>query len=105
MSISTFTERFCRACPDRPAGPRLVRPDLVPLAASAAAAQLHLLQNALDQTQGAGRYRAADWRALLSARLADLDTRALARDVQPFLERPEDAALIDRANLEAVLAC
>ena len=65
---------------------------------------LHLLQNALDQTQGAGRYRAADWRALLSARLADLDTRALARDVQPFLERPEDAALIDRANLEAVLA-
>ena len=68
------------------------------------APNLQLLHNALDQTQGAGRYRAADWRALLSARLADLDTRALARDVQPFLERPEDAALLDRANLEAVLA-
>ena len=36
-------------------------------------------------------------------RLADLDIRALARDVQPFLERPEDAALLDRPNLEAIL--
>ena len=57
-----------------------------------------LLQHALDQTQGAGRYRAADWRTLLAARLADLDTRGLARDVRPFLERPEDAALLDRAT-------
>ena len=40
---------------------------------------------------------------LLAARLADLDTRELARDVQPFLERPEDAALLDRPNLEAIL--
>ena len=62
-----------------------------------------LLQNALDQTQGVGRYRADDWRDLLSARLADLDTRELARDVQPFLERREDASLLDRANLESVL--
>ena len=62
------------------------------------------LQNALDQTQGVGTYRAADWRTLLAARLADLDTRELARDVRPFLERPEDAALLDRANLEAILA-
>ena len=60
--------------------------------------------NALDQTQGAGRYRAADWCTLLTACLADLDTRALARDVQPFLERFEDAALLHGANLEAVLA-
>ena len=65
---------------------------------------VQLLQNALDQTQGAGRYRAADWRNLLSSRLADLDIRALARDVQPFLERPADASLIDRPNLEAILA-
>ena len=61
------------------------------------------LQNALDQTQGGGRFWAADWRTLLAARLVDLDTRALARDVQPFLERPEDAALLDRPNLEAIL--
>ena len=65
---------------------------------------VRLLQNALDQTQGVGRYRAAEWRAMLSARLAELDTSALARDVQPFLERPEDAALLDRPNFEAILA-
>ena len=65
---------------------------------------VQLLQNALDQTQGAGRYRAADWRTLLAARLADLDTRALVRDVQPFLERFDDAALLNGANLEAVLS-
>ena len=65
---------------------------------------LALLQHALDQTQGAGRYRAADWRTLLQERLAGLDTRLLARDVQPFLERSADAALLERANLEAILA-
>ncbi|MDE0221027.1 MAG: nucleotidyl transferase AbiEii/AbiGii toxin family protein [Spirochaetaceae bacterium] len=65
---------------------------------------LPLLQHALDQTQGAGRYRAADWPGLLRARLADLDAAALARDVAPFLERPADAALLERVNLEAVLA-
>ena len=64
---------------------------------------VQFLQNALDQTQGAGRYRAGGWRTLLAARLAGLDTRELARDVQPFLERPEDAALLDRPNLEAIL--
>ena len=72
------------------------RPPVVP--------NLPLLQHALDQTQGPGRYRAADWPGSLRARLADLDTAALARDVAPFLERPADAALLERVNLEAVLA-
>ena len=63
-----------------------------------------LLQHALDQTLGAGRCRAADWRRLLRTRLADLDTGVLARDVAPFLERPADAALVERTNLDAVLA-
>ena len=49
---------------------------------------VQFLQNALDQTQGAGRYRAADWRTLLAARLAGLDTRELARDVQPSWSGP-----------------
>ena len=62
------------------------------------------LQHALDQTQGADRYRAADWRRLLRTRLADLETGILARDVAPFLERPADAALLERVNLDAVLA-
>ena len=64
---------------------------------------LQLLQRALDQTQGAGRYRAADWLGLVRERLADLDASALARDVAPFLERPADAALLERINIEAVL--
>ena len=72
------------------------RPPVVP--------NLPLLQHALDQTQGMGRYRAADWRGLLRTRLSDLDAAALARDVAPFLERPADAALLERVNLEAVLA-
>lgn len=68
------------------------------------APNLELLQHALDQTQGTGRRRAADWRGLLRTRLADLETGVLIRDVEPFLERPADAALLERANLEAVLA-
>ena len=63
-----------------------------------------LLQRALDQTPGTQGCRAADWRSLLRARLADLDTGALVRDVAPFLERPADAALLERVNLQAVLA-
>lgn len=65
---------------------------------------MSFLQHALDQTQGVDRYRAADWRRLLRARLADLETGILARDVAPFLERPADAALLERVNLDAVLA-
>ena len=62
------------------------------------------LQRALDQTRGAGDCAAADWRRLVRVRLDNLDTGVLARDVQPFLERPADVALLDRANFEAVLA-
>ena len=63
-----------------------------------------LLQQALEQTQGTRGCRAVDWRRLLQARLADLDTGVLVRDVMPFLERPADAALLQRVNLHAVLA-
>ena len=62
-----------------------------------------LLQCALDQTEGAGRYRASEWRALLRAQLAKLEVDRLIQDVRPFLERPGDAALLERSNLEAVL--
>lgn len=62
-----------------------------------------LLQHALEQTQGADRYRADDWRRLLRTRLADVDIGTLTRDVEPFLERPADALLLERANLHAVL--
>ncbi len=63
-----------------------------------------LLQRALDQTEGAGRYRAREWRSLLRAQLATLEVGQLIQDVRPFLERPADAELLERSNLAAVLA-
>ena len=65
---------------------------------------LPLLQRALDQTEGAGRYRAQDWLALLRAQLATLDVGRLIQDVRPFLERAADARLLERPNLAAALA-
>ena len=65
---------------------------------------MRLLQSALNQTQSTSFCRAADWRRLLRTRLADLETGILVRDVAPFLERPADAVLLERVNLEAVLA-
>jgi len=62
-----------------------------------------LLQNALDQTQGAGRLDASSWRQLVRVRLATLDVQAVSDDVSPFLERPQDAALLTRENLEGLL--
>jgi predicted nucleotidyltransferase component of viral defense system len=64
---------------------------------------LPLLQHALDQTQGAGRHRAQAWVELVSARLATLDLQAVCDDVSPFLERPQDAALLTRDNLLGLL--
>jgi hypothetical protein len=61
------------------------------------------LQNALDQTQGEGAPAALDWQADLLTRLEGIDCRTLRNDVAPFLERPEEAALLDEQNLRAVL--
>ncbi len=65
---------------------------------------LPLLQSALDQTEGVGRYRAREWRSILRAQLAGLDVGQLIGDVRPFLERSADADLLQRSNLVAVLA-
>jgi predicted nucleotidyltransferase component of viral defense system len=64
---------------------------------------LPLLRNALDQTRGAGRHDANDWRRLLRARLATLPTEAIRDDVRAFLERPHDAGLLTRDNLQGLL--
>jgi hypothetical protein len=71
------------------------RPPLAP--------NLPLLQNALDQTQGAGRHDANAWRELVRERLTALNVQAVGDDVSPFLERPQDAALLTRENLEGLL--
>jgi hypothetical protein len=62
------------------------------------------LQNALDQTRVEGTCTARSWQADLLARLEGIDCLALRNDVAPFLERPEEAALLDEHNLRAALA-
>lgn len=64
---------------------------------------LSLLQSALDQTRGSGRLDAGQWRALVRDALARLDADALRNDVQPFLERPHDAALLTHDTLLTLL--
>jgi Nucleotidyl transferase AbiEii toxin, Type IV TA system len=71
------------------------RPPVVP--------NLPLLQNALDQTQGVGRHNASLWRELVRERLTALNLQAVCDDVSPFLERPQDAALLTRDNLNVLL--
>lgn len=67
------------------------------------APNLPLLQAALDQTQGAGRRDALAWKQLVQERLTALDMRAVSEDVGPFLERPQDTALLTRENLSVML--
>ncbi len=64
---------------------------------------LLFLQNALDQTQGVGRYDASGWREQVRERLDALDVDVLRRDVRPFLERPEDRVLLSIENLASAL--
>ncbi len=71
------------------------RPPMVP--------NLRMLQNALDQTQGVGRHDTNAWRDLLRERLATVNIQVVREDVSPFLERPQDAAFLTRANLEGLL--
>ncbi|MCF7732999.1 MAG: nucleotidyl transferase AbiEii/AbiGii toxin family protein [Akkermansiaceae bacterium] len=67
------------------------------------APNLTLLQNALDQTQDGGRSDAQAWRSLARDRLERSDLGAILADVSPFLERPQDAALLTRENLLGLL--
>lgn len=64
---------------------------------------LELLQNAVDQTQGKDTYDARSWRTVVQSRLNALDMRLIQRDVQPFLERRQDAALLTRENMETLI--
>lgn len=65
---------------------------------------LKFLQNALDQTQGAGRFEASRWQVHLRKRLQTLNERAVRDDVLPFLEHTKDADLLNRENLNRLLA-
>lgn len=56
-----------------------------------------LLQNALAQTGWNGpRIRAENWREVIANKIVGLDFAKITEDVGPFLERPEDRALLTR---------
>ena len=64
---------------------------------------LILLQNALDQTQVAGTYQAGGWREMLSEKAQVMDFVQLLQDVEPFLERTQDARLLTAAHFQSIL--
>lgn len=59
-----------------------------------------LLKAALQQT---GTKLEKDWREGVAQRLAELDFKALRDDVEPFLERRADAALLTRDYITGIL--
>jgi hypothetical protein len=65
---------------------------------------LELLNNALRQTHWPGPpITRENWRPLVSRRLETIRWRQVVEDVRPFLERPEDVALLTKENLLALL--
>ena len=64
---------------------------------------LKLLQNALDQTQGEGKFTAAEWSKNICKRLDTLKSETLKDDVLPFLENPGEASMLTTENLKSLL--
>jgi hypothetical protein len=63
-----------------------------------------LLNTALAQTGWTGpAVTAGNWRTLLIGRFDKFNWESARVDVQQFLERPEDARLITRENLESLV--
>ncbi len=66
---------------------------------------LELLNNALAQTGWDGPpVTAENWRPLVARRVEMLDWKQVVADVEPFLERPADVALLTRENITALLS-
>ena len=64
---------------------------------------LKLLQNALDQTPGAGKFTATEWSKDICKRLDTLKSETLKDDVLPFLENPGEASMLTTENLKSLL--
>lgn len=65
---------------------------------------LELLTNALAQSGWTGpAVDGANWRSLVASRLNEIDWKAVASDVQPFVERQSDLKLLTRENLLRLL--
>ena len=56
---------------------------------------IRLLQNALAQTGYNGPHVTTEnWREVIADKITELDFAKIAEDVGPFLERPEDRAIL-----------
>jgi hypothetical protein len=66
-----------------------------PVEPNASLLQAALLQTGTDIPEG--------WRNAIIRRLTELDFRAIRADVEPFLERRDDAALLDKESLFGLL--
>ena len=65
---------------------------------------LEMLSNALAQSGWKGpAVDTGNWRSLAASRLADMDWKAVAADVQPFIERQADLKLLTRETLLRLL--
>lgn len=63
-----------------------------------------LLRNALAQTGWSGpQVSAENWRQVIADKIVALDFEKIAEDVGPFLERPEDRALVTRETVLSAL--
>ena len=68
------------------------------------APNLRLLNSALRQTGWAGAPAAPEtWREVVADKLQSVDWSVARRDVSPFLERRQDADLVDRDVLLGLL--
>jgi hypothetical protein len=63
---------------------------------------LVLLKNALAQTKSVKPFEASSWPTILLRRINKLKIEALARDVRPFLERPQESGLLTYENLKSI---
>jgi hypothetical protein len=65
---------------------------------------LILLNQALEQTNWSGSIlTAGNWREIISQRLESIAWEQAIEDVRPFLEKPEDLALLTRENVLPLL--
>ena len=65
---------------------------------------LQMLSNALEQSGWKGpRVQPDNWRNLVHARLSRVDWKQAAADVQPFLERQAELALLTRESFSRLL--
>jgi predicted nucleotidyltransferase component of viral defense system len=65
---------------------------------------IELLNNALKQTGWSGPEIAVEnWRELVLQRIEEFSWEQIRRDVKPFLERSEDAALLTKENVSSLL--